>query len=95
MTPISMILRGDLTLHSTYSVIKAFAGLVIFRAIAGNITSYSCEIFGHLNSLLKHGLFPAIAGNCSSFVFPAIAGISQVQPGTSPRLKLRLVPGAT
>ena len=40
--------------HSTtvqYTVIKAFGGLVIFRAIAENITSYSREIYGQLKSL--------------------------------------------
>ena len=35
-----------------YTVIKAFGGLVIFRAIAGNITSYSREIYAPLKSLL-------------------------------------------
>ena len=34
------------------SVIKAFGGLVIFRAIAGSITSYSREIYALLKSLL-------------------------------------------
>ena len=37
-------------LHCT--VINAFGGLVILRAIAGNITSYSREIYGQLKSLL-------------------------------------------
>ena len=65
-----------------YTVTKTFGGLVIFCAIAGNITSYSREIFAQLNSLLYYGLFPAIAKICPSFVFPAVAGwyISQVQP---------------
>ena len=35
-----------------YTVINAFGGLVILRAIAGNITSYSREIYGQLKSLL-------------------------------------------
>ena len=35
-----------------YTVIKAFGGLVIFRAIAGNINSYSREIYAPLKSLL-------------------------------------------
>ena len=34
------------------TVINAFVGLVILRAIAGNITSYSREIYGQLKSLL-------------------------------------------
>ena len=51
------------------TVLKVFGGLVIFRAIAGNITSYSRD------SLLLHGLFTAKAGNCPSFAFPAIDGI--------------------
>ena len=58
-----------------YTVTKTFGGLVIFCAIAGNITSYSREIFAQLNSLLYYGLFPAIAKICPSFVFPAVAGI--------------------
>ena len=36
----------------TNTVIKAKSGLIIFLAIAGNITSNSGEIFAHLNSLL-------------------------------------------
>ena len=35
-----------------HTVINAFGGLVILRAIAGNITSYSREIYGQLKSLL-------------------------------------------
>ena len=35
-------------LEYEHTVIKAFADLVIFRAIAGNITSYCWEIFAHL-----------------------------------------------
>ena len=33
-----------------YTVIQVFAGLVIFAAVAGNITSYSWEIFVHPHS---------------------------------------------
>ena len=43
-----------------YTVTKTFGGLVIFCAIAGNITSYSREIFAQFNSLLYYGLFPAM-----------------------------------
>ena len=50
-----------------YTVINAFGGLVIFRAIAGNINSYSREIYAPLKSLLWHGFFPAIAGFCPSY----------------------------
>ena len=64
------------------------AGLEIFCAIAWKITSYSREIFDHISSLLYHGLFPAIAGNCPSFVFPAIAALlprfNWPKPGTCP-----------
>ena len=93
----------------TYTVINAFGGLVILRAIAGNITRYSREIYSQLRSLLQHCFFPAIAGNCPSFVFPAITGIfprfnqgifpgstwvlSQVQHGYCPRFNLGIVPG--
>ena len=59
-------------------MINAFGGLVILRTIAGNITSYSSEIYGQLKSL--HGFFPAIAGNCPRFVFP--------MTGKYPRLNL-------
>ena len=71
----------------SYTVIKEFGGLVIFRAIAGNITSYSREIYAPLKSLLLHGFFPAIAGFFPSFVFPAIAGIFR-------RFILGIVPGS-
>ena len=81
-----------------YTVIKAFGGLVIYRAIAWNITSYSREIYSQLKSLLEHGFFSAIAGNCPNLVFPAIAGIFPrfnlgLLPG--PRLNLGIVPGST
>ena len=86
--------RGDIRSQSSkigcphsHTVIKAFGGLVIYRAIAGNITSYSREIYSQLKSLLQHGFPPAIAGNCPSFVFPAIAGIF-------PRFNLGIVPGS-
>ena len=69
-------------------MINAFGGLVILDAIAWNFTSYSREINGQLKSLLKHGFFPAIAGNSPSFVFPAIAGIFL-------RYNLGIVPGST
>ena len=35
-----------------YTIIKAFANLVIFPAITGNITFYMSEIFACLNPLL-------------------------------------------
>ena len=51
-----MTVHIDRTLNGTYGirhiVIKAFSDLVIFLAIAGNIISYSREIFALLNSLL-------------------------------------------
>ena len=46
------VLHKKQNLH--YSVIKAIAGLVIFPAIAMNITSYSREIFAHVNYLPQH-----------------------------------------
>ena len=76
------------TFVTSCTVIIAFGGLVILCAIAGNITRYSREIYSHLKSLLQHSFFPAIAGNCPSFVFPAIAGIF-------PRFNLGIVPGST
>ena len=54
-------------------MIKAFGGLEIIRAIAGNINSSSREIYAQIKSLQQQGFFSAIARNC--FVFPAIAGI--------------------
>ena len=38
--------------NTVYTVKKAFGGLVIYRAIAGNISSYSREIYSQLKSLL-------------------------------------------
>ena len=35
-----------------HTVIKAFLGLVIFHATAGNITSFNREIYAHQKSLL-------------------------------------------
>ena len=73
------------------TVIKAFGGLVTFCAIAGNITSGSREIYASLKSnpcycTVFSQLY--VAGFCSSFVFPAIAGIF-------PRFNLWFVPGST
>ena len=44
---LTAVLRGCVR---DYTVIKAFGGLVIFRAVAGNITSYSREIYAPLKA---------------------------------------------
>ena len=74
-------------------MIKAFGGLVIFRAIAGNITSYSREIYAPLKSLLLHGLFPSYSRIFPQLCFPCNCWyFSQVHPGYCPRFSLGIVP---
>ena len=73
--------------------VKAFVGLVMFPAIAGNNSTYRSDIFACLNSLLQHGLLPAMAGNYPSFVFPADAGtfpsFNWSKPENCPRFFVR------
>ena len=47
-----LIKLNNQTYRTLYTVINACGGLVILRAIAGNITSYSKEIYGQLKSRL-------------------------------------------
>ena len=86
------------------TVINAFGGLIIFRAIAGNITSYSREIYGQLKFPAIAQFFPSYSWELSQLCFPCNCWyISQVQPGYCPRfnlgictrVNLGIVPGST
>ena len=63
-----------------HTVIKAFVGLVILPAIAGKYIPAQIPAIARFS--------PALASNCPSFVFPAIAGIF-------PRSNLGIVPGSS
>ena len=64
----------------------------IFPVIAGNITSYSMDIFACFNSCYSADFSQLWLGNCPSFVFPSVAGTFPMfnwsTPGNCPNFLL-------